>query len=852
MIPIKLSLAGFLSYREPVEIDFTGIDLACISGPNGAGKSSLLDGITWALFGQARKRDDAVVNIQSQSAKVTFTFSYEGNVYSIQRVKPKEKTTLLEFHIKTGEDSWKPLTERTMRATEDRIRETLRLDYETFVNASFFLQGKADQFTQQPPGDRKRILSSILGLEVWEAYRKKAVDERKAVENQIAEVDGRLQEINAELAQEDVRFKRLQELEGVLKTVGEALAAQKKVVEEMRQRMASVNEQEKLVATIAAQVERGEQNLTELEERLEKREAEKETYSGVIGRAKDIDSAYADWQEAKKELERWNETADRFHEHEQRRHAPLTEIETERARLETELDNLIQDQKLLEQAEAENKELETNRKTLEAEIAEIEKSITERAKLEEEREETIRKQSEAIGENPLLKAEMEDLKARIDKLESTSDSVCPTCGQQLTAKERKNLIAALSTQGKQMGDKYRANQTLIQEVGEKVQSLEKEIEAFSREDVHLKDKSGQLIQINTQLETIQKQRTAWEKDGAVQLKEIETQLEKESYAPEARKTLTAIDKELKKIGYDVSGHDALRKQEMELRQAEIDLRELENARAVLAPLDREINELQTQIKEAKKDLKAQVKQHEDAAVALAVAQAEAPDVAEAERKMLELQEEENKVRMEVGGARQEVNILDMQKTRKTKLEAEREEHAQMVAQYAALERAFGKNGVPAMLIEQALPQIETKANEILDRLTNGNMSIRFVTQQAYKDTTREDLRETLDIQISDTVGMRDYEMFSGGEAFRINFAIRLALSEVLAQRAGARLQTLVIDEGFGSQDDIGRQRLIEAISMVRKDFALILVITHIDYLKDFFPTRLEVTKTAMGSMVDVI
>ena len=62
MIPIRLSISGFLSYREPVEIDFTTFDLACIAGPNGAGKSSLLDAITWALFGQARKRDDSVIN----------------------------------------------------------------------------------------------------------------------------------------------------------------------------------------------------------------------------------------------------------------------------------------------------------------------------------------------------------------------------------------------------------------------------------------------------------------------------------------------------------------------------------------------------------------------------------------------------------------------------------------------------------------------------------------------------------------------------------------------------------------------------------------------------------------------
>jgi exonuclease SbcC len=130
--------------------------------------------------------------------------------------------------------------------------------------------------------------------------------------------------------------------------------------------------------------------------------------------------------------------------------------------------------------------------------------------------------------------------------------------------------------------------------------------------------------------------------------------------------------------------------------------------------------------------------------------------------------------------------------------------------------------------------------------------VRFITQAAYKDKRRDDLKETLDIQISDSAGVRDYEMYSGGEAFRVNFAIRLALSEVLAQRAGARLQSLVIDEGFGSQDALGRQRLIEAINMVKPDFELILVITHIEELKDAFPTRIEVEKTPQGSDLRVV
>jgi exonuclease SbcC len=77
----------------------------------------------------------------------------------------------------------------------------------------------------------------------------------------------------------------------------------------------------------------------------------------------------------------------------------------------------------------------------------------------------------------------------------------------------------------------------------------------------------------------------------------------------------------------------------------------------------------------------------------------------------------------------------------------------------------------------------------------------------------------------------------------------MALSRMLASRAGAKLQTLVIDEGFGSQDADGRQRLIEAINCVQDKFARILVITHLEELKDAFPARIEVTKSLTGSQV---
>ena len=81
----------------------------------------------------------------------------------------------------------------------------------------------------------------------------------------------------------------------------------------------------------------------------------------------------------------------------------------------------------------------------------------------------------------------------------------------------------------------------------------------------------------------------------------------------------------------------------------------------------------------------------------------------------------------------------------------------------------------------------------------------------------------------------------------------MALSRLLAHRAGARLETLVIDEGFGSQDAEGRSRLVEAILRVRSEFRTVLVITHIDELKEHFPVRIEVRKDPeLGSLVTVV
>jgi DNA repair protein SbcC/Rad50 len=304
MIPKYLRLSGFLSYKEPTELDFTGFDLACISGHNGAGKSSLLDAITWVLFGQARRRDDAIINSYASCAEIIYDFWYENNLYRVQRSKPSGKTTLLELYIDDG-GRWKPLTEHTVRDTEARIQRILRMDFETFTNASFFLQGKADQFAQQRPGDRKRILTSILGLEMWEVYRERAVARRKRSESELNSIDSILREINDELNEEEQRKARLKELQQNLDRLVELRQVKNAAYENLRRLKDSLDEQRRMVDMLSGQLSALNQRLENRRASLEQRMAECETFQQRLESAGDIEAAYQSWQAARADLERW-------------------------------------------------------------------------------------------------------------------------------------------------------------------------------------------------------------------------------------------------------------------------------------------------------------------------------------------------------------------------------------------------------------------------------------------------------------------------------------------------------------------------------------------------------------------
>lgn len=170
--------------------------------------------------------------------------------------------------------------------------------------------------------------------------------------------------------------------------------------------------------------------------------------------------------------------------------------------------------------------------------------------------------------------------------------------------------------------------------------------------------------------------------------------------------------------------------------------------------------------------------------------------------------------------------------------------------YDILEKAFASKGIQAMLIrDYAIPALEKETNQILARMSDNQLYLNISTNT---ETQRGTTIETIDLRVSDASGTRPIEAYSGGEAFRISFALRIALSKLLVHRAGHRLETLIIDEGFGTQDAQGRERLVEAINSISDDFHTILVITHIQELRDLFPVQIAFKRTVAGSSWEVV
>jgi exonuclease SbcC len=795
MRPIRLRLESFQSYRGSHEIDFSGLSLAVLTGPNGSGKSSLIDAIRYALWGVTRAGADSVVSEGENVGRVEFEFAMGDDHYLVSRQRNRKGGggTTLAFGVLDPEGVGMAMLDgKSVAETQAKIESVLRMTDDLFTQTACANQGNAAAFSQARPADRKRVLGDILDLE---AFERRA----EAARQQSRDAQGRIERGTADLETAQSEAARAPEIEAEIAATAERAAAagrerdgvQGDLAEAQRQRAAVVAERESAQAK-AAELADATARLTAAQAAVVAREAKlRDLQQATMGR-ENVERALAEAQAAE------TRAADLLGARDQDQTlAHEEQVLRERLAAATR-EHAAETSRLQEAITAATREHEHRVAVAEREVAHLRETHAHQvAGLTDHRERLLHQvglldqvpcateDPEMAGRCKLLAAAL-DARAQIPALDKTIESLMADAPWA----EGEAHLEALRAQQAQIAAQESARLAELQRTAPGV-GIDAEIAAVGQRRAALGYVAG-----------------AWEeaKRQADKRSVIEARMREiaaaAAQAGEVATALAAAQADAADLADRVKG-----------LAAQVTAPEAFEAR--LRGLDEEIRRCEQAITAAEQQIAAAQGQAGALQERLRAARTAGERAVELQRSLAEM-----------GKRRQLLDLLGNPRS-----------------------GAFSRSGIPALLIDQAVPELEAEANEVLGELSDGRMSVALRTQ---RETQAKTLSETLEIIVADERGERSYETFSGGEAMRVDLGLRIGLSQLLARRAGARCELLVMDETAAPLDADGRRLFVGCLGRVAQRFATVLCISHVEEIKDLFPARLEVSRGAEGSRVEVM
>ncbi len=846
-----------MCYRGEQTLDFAGMHMTSLTGDNGHGKSALLDAMTWALWGRARaRRDDELITLDETEMWVDFEFSLGPQLYRVwrQRSKKGRGQSDLHFYIwnpgaNDGSGDWQLLDEGNLAQRQAQITRTLRLDYETFVNSAFLLQGRADSFTVKTPTERKQILADILGLSRYDAYEERAKALAQSRKERTIGIDAELKTIDAELARREEFETSLAQARMVLEaaTLAQQLAQAQEA--SARAQAQALRAQQQQLGELQTRIGRNERELANLRRQAEQAGAGLARAQAVLAQRAEIEAGWQALEAARAADVGWGKRLQQHSLLQERLAQAQRRVDMARAELVGEQRSL---QARTAELAAKAAVVDQHRRSLvqvQAILADFAVQVARREAIGEELREIVEAGGALRSELERVKTEGQAVRERLELLQEAESANCPVCDQPLSPEHRKHAAAQLSAERDALAERFRAGNADLKRLGERKSALEAEDRELVQA-LHSRDaRQRQLAQTET-LIADGEAAAAEQAHAAQQLADVNLRLAQEDFGGVARAELEGIRKELTETGYDRAAHEAVRKEIERLQPFDARYqRELLRAQDELPGLQAQATALAEQIGRRETELAEEDTRRVDLERAVAELPQLDAQLRQSERKLQDAELACRDAQRREGAAQQNLDALDKLTARREALRTNLDALNAELSIFTELRDAFGKRGIQAMIIESAIPEVEVEANRLLQRMSEGRMNLRLETQR--EKVSSSGVIETLDIIIADELGARPYEMFSGGESFRANLALRIALSKLLARRAGAQLQTLVIDEGFGSQDARGLGLVVETINSIKDDFQLIIVISHIEELKDQFGARIDVVKEITGSRVSV-
>ena len=772
----RLKLLNFRQHAETeIEFDF---GLTGIIGPNGAGKSTILEAIAWALYGgnTARGGNESLRFHRAgprAPVRVELDFELAGHKYRVVR-----GLSMAELYLDGGEQ---PIA-NSVTTVAEMLQRRIGMTRTEFFNTYFTGQKELAVMQALTSGERAQFLSRVLGYERLRIAQELCATRRKEL---TSEITG----LRAGLPDREAMEQQEKDARATLTATTKAASEAERLERETQAALDSIAPK-----WLAAQTGRDER------QRLETELASVDGESTALGRSEErlaLDLAQvaearaalapllpdiAAFEQVSAELEVQRALA----VHDGRRRAL---VETQAA-LELEVQTLTAQRTRLAGAPSLEEEVILE---LERGRAALEEA---QGKLESRRTEWVRDRQEVDTRLRALRAQYSELRDQRDRLlQLGEEGACPTCTRPL-GEHFRNVLDVLERQ-----------METIEADGAYFKSRLEQLQAMPADVEHL-DEVRKKIQTEVGL--------AERKLAKVQSEVAQLSLvERELLAKDTR--LMATTTELATIpgGYDEPRHRKLEAERERLAESSTQanrfstrverepalLREQETLRRQRAVLDerrRVVTERLGELRFPESEYSELRRLHDE----VAAAYAEAARAAAGARAARELAD---------AGAKRSADAraeYDRLASRVEALEKDRRLHDELHRAYSDLRTDLNF---------QLRPEVSEIASNFLTELTDAR----------YTELELDDKYRLLVLE----EGVPK-PVISGGEEDIANLVLRLAISQMIADRAGQAFSLLVLDEVFGSLDDVRRQNVLALLRGLHDRFEQVIVITHIEGVRD--------------------
>ena len=897
MILNKVKLENFISHKN-TEIDL-GYGINVVVGPNGAGKTSILDAISFALFNDYsnRGKKEKLINDRAKKCKIGICFTEAGISYDAEwSIERKGSAHGSLFRTVDGER--KLLVKDGERSVVPEIQKVLGFDKNMFMQSIYVRQGEIEKLVTSTPGERKELISRLLGVEeleiAWEGiksviqvYREKQIalktelDRKPVVEKTKRDYETKAAELEALISS---KKKNLSEVESELKclqTVLDDLKNTKKQfenydkekrviegnIENLKQKLQ--REKEELGQAVAAEevVKKLENTIAQLPfledyiDHLTEKEKQELTLSSYSAKLEEV-----------KQLKKTLEDAAKDHEGYLEKEKLIADKLKERKNYEGAEASLTKAKKQLKQIAKEKiskqsnlaKELEKASKALDEPVSiDNVELILERKKQEYQKavQELESRTSETNGIISVLTQRLKDLDENLSKFASIKEiKSCPTCEAELTTERLNQLLNKYSLEKTKSESEKSKLQNVLNEV---ISSLEqtkrkaKQVDAIDPERIRtlatefeeaksritlqeneikeIEQQAEALRQLDLTIEEIEGGKKSLE-DSYQEFDSAKRRLEKLPAQEEIEKQITPITKALSNISglIDVS----LEKLGYKPQEPQKELRELRKKKETYdqkLPLAMKKTEYESILQKTKEEISIVNGKYADLIQAI-----EKLGYSEEEHDEQQAAYDSNKDAL--GGLEKEIVRMNQAKT-----SAEEEARGYGEELKALEKKAIEKKKMENFIVtlnqirdaygkDGIQKMIRARARPLLERSTR-DLFERF--NLSYSDIKIDD---DYNISVIGASGEKDIDQISGGERVALAIALRLAIAQVLS----GKIETIIMDEPTTHLDEQRRKELVKILSSFFREGGRIipqmLIITHHTEIEDVADTIYTIRK----------